>query len=226
MQGTPQNTKSWPCWGREGSWGWYLWVCHCSHGLSDLLRRVETGKTKITRKGRSSFSYQPKASPALVPAAAKGRMKLHPVWGLLHMTVPREHWDSGGFRYRQKILLGLSCTQHRQCLALQTGLHRLLFNEHCRELELPLGHKQHHPGWKSWIHGMVWGPALIAHLPRGALQSSLHSEHSTGLGSARASGATQGMGALKNHHLGFCRLIGVNCLGRLKNSTANGKCGC
>lgn len=109
MQGTPQNTKSWPCWGREGSWGWYLWVCHCSHGLSDLLRRVETGKTKITCKGRSSSCYQPKASPALVAAPAKGRMKLQPVWGLLHMTVPREHWDSGGFRYRQKILRGLSC---------------------------------------------------------------------------------------------------------------------
>lgn len=74
-----------------------------------LLRRVETGKTKITCKGRSSFSYQPKASPAPVPAAAKGRMKLHPVWGLLHVTVPRDPWDSSGFRSRQRILLGLSC---------------------------------------------------------------------------------------------------------------------
>lgn len=106
VQGTPQNTKSWPCWGREGSWDWYLWVCHCSLGLSDLLRRVETGKTKITRKGRSSF-YQPKASPAL--GAAKGSIKLHPAWGLLHMTVPRQLWDSQA--KINKILLGLSCSQ-------------------------------------------------------------------------------------------------------------------
>lgn len=122
VQGTPQNTKSWPCWGREGSWGWYLWLCHCTRGLPDLLRRVETGKTKITCKGRSSFSYQPKASPAL--GTAKGRMKLHPAWGLLHMTELREHWDSGGFRHRQKILLGFRAgargvappaPRHRQC---------------------------------------------------------------------------------------------------------------
>lgn len=33
-------------------------------------------------------------------------------------------------------------------------------------------------------------------------------------------------GALQNHYLGFFRLIGVNCFGRLENSTANGKRGC
>lgn len=240
VQGTPQNTKSWPCWGREGSWGWFLWVCHCSHALSDLLRRVETGKTKITCKERSSFSYQPKASPALVPA--KGRMKLHPLWGLLHVTEPREHWDSSGFRHRQKHPPGtfLQVPGERHLLhpgsawlcwlpdrAAPTAL---LCKEHCRELELPLWHKQHDPGWKSWIHGMVWGPALIAHLPRRAspaipaLRAPRWAQPCQGFWGHTGKGKEPE--ALKNHYLGSFRLIGVNSLGRLKNSTANGKCGC
>lgn len=28
MQGTPQNMKSWPCWGQGGCWGRYPWVYH------------------------------------------------------------------------------------------------------------------------------------------------------------------------------------------------------
>lgn len=50
---------------------------------------LKQARQKITSEGRSSFCYQPKASPAL--GAAKGSTKLHPAWGLLHMT---EHWDS------------------------------------------------------------------------------------------------------------------------------------
>lgn len=76
---------------------------------------------------------------------------------------------------------------------------------------------------------MLWGPALIAHLPWGPLQPPLHSEQF--MGSAlpgllgphreweRAGGSEKPLFAL-------FRLIGVNCLGRLKNSTAKGKCGC
>lgn len=123
--------------------------------------------------------------------------------------------------------------RHTRCLtllALQTGLHPLLTNEHCRELELPLWHRQHDPGWKSWIHGMVWGPALIAPLPRGAspaipAHGALHwAQLCQGFWGHTGNGKEPG--ALKNHYLGFFRLIGVNCLGSLKNSSANGKCGC
>lgn len=34
---------------------------------------------------------------------------------MLHMTVPREHWDANGFRYRQKILQSLFCTSQGSC---------------------------------------------------------------------------------------------------------------
>lgn len=194
-----------------------------------LLGRVETGKTKITCKGRSSFSYQPKASPALVPAAEKGRMELHPVWGLLHMTVPRELWDPSAFRYRQKNAPGTFLRVPGEWHLLHPGSARLC-NEHCRELERPLWHTQNDPGWKSWIHGVVWGPALIAHLPRGAspalpAHGALHWAQPS-QGSRGHTGSGKEPGALKNHYLGIFRLIGVNCLGRLKNNTANGKWGC
>lgn len=70
----------------------------------------------------------------------------------------------------------------------------------------------------------------MAHLSKQLPQQPLHTN--TELGSApcqgRAAdscgrtGSGKEHGALKKHYLGVFRLIGVNCLGRLENSTANG----